>query len=449
MMLQQTGSVQLLCLTANSGVPLFTRGACKQLPFSIIGSLNGVHMFGAGQGVVLGGCETDRGGRVVWRVFQDSVMLIAVSAGRHAQQGSGSGDSGEGDFQMRRLLENVWSCMVLVLGQDELVSVRNVERLKRDLRSCYRLIDQLLEGVQGQQSTMGDLTHCGDCLLPTNPALLQEALDGFTQAAESEFGCLMVHGRIAAATDKWWRLAPQEVVLLSALARTLSGSASCDFPVFLPQGSPNVAHRLLRFQLLLGADVCVLCGPSPTLNRAESELVGRFWSPVVEALRGTLAVGERCLPGSVTLRPDVLAVLLINRESRRSVSCVKTVSAHPSPHPCSPPLPSKTRCWELLRLFFTFSATRYFPLEETPPTLALTPGQNGHGEDTESLQEDFVLGFFHQPLQCYLVTDECKCYGLQTGQHQLYLLTPLSVPTFALRSVATETLSALTAAKGF
>nr|XP_046177944.1 protein fuzzy homolog [Oncorhynchus gorbuscha] len=444
MMLQQAGSVQLLCLTANSGVPLFTRGASKQLPFSIIGSLNGVHMFGAGQGVVLAGCETDRGGRMVWRVFQDSVMLIAVSSGRQAQQEGGG--AGEEDLHLRRLLENVWNCMVLVLGQDELASLRNVERLKRDLRSCYRLIDQLMEGGQGQEGIMGDLTHCADCLLPPNATVLQEGLDCFTQAADSEFGCLMVHGRIATATEKWWRLAPQEVVLLSVLTRSLSlsGSASCDTPVFLPQGSPTVAHRLLRFQLLPGVDVCVLCGPSPTLHRAESELVGCFWSPLLEALRGSLAVGERCLPGSVTLRPDVLALLLINRESRRSVSCVKAIITNPNHPPSDHPLPSKARCWELLRLFYTFTTTRYFPLEETP---ALTPGEKAQRGD--SLREDFALGFSHQPLQCYLVTEECKCFGLQTAQHQLYLLTPLSVPTFALSSVATQTLSAITLATGF
>ncbi|CDQ80898.1 unnamed protein product [Oncorhynchus mykiss] len=384
MMLQQAGSVQLLCLTANSGVPLFTRGASKQLPFSIIGSLNGVHMFGAGQGVVLAGCETDRGGRMVWRVFQDSVMLIAVSSG---------GGAGEEDLHLRRLLENVWNCMVLVLGQDELASLRNVERLKRDLRSCYRLIDQLLEGGQGQEGIMGDLTHCADCLLPPNATLLQEGLDGFTQAADSD---------------------------------------------------PTVAHRLLRFQLLPGVDVCVLCGPSPTLHRAESELVGCFWSPLLEALRGSLAVGERCLPGSVTLRPDVLALLLINRESRRSVSCVKAIITNPNHPPSNHPLPSKARCWELLRLFYTFTTTRYFPLEETP---ALTLGEKAQRGD--SLREDFALGFSHQPLQCYLVTEECKCFSLQTAQHQLYLLTPLSVPTFALSSVATQTLSAITLATGF
>ncbi|TNN67485.1 Protein fuzzy [Liparis tanakae] len=436
-MLQQ-GSTQLLCLTASSGVPLFTRGASKQLPFSVIGSLNGVHMFGAGQGALLSSCETEGGGKVVWRVFQDSVMLIAVSGGGHSGAGSSSSSKVE-EVRLQRLLENVWSCMVLVLGQDELTGAKNVERLKRDLRSCFALIDQLLE--ERQEGILGNLTHCADSLLPPNPTLLQEAVDGFAQAAESEFGCLVVHGRIAAATEKWWRLAPQEVVLISALMRSLSasGSASCDYPVFLPKGSPTVAHRLLRFQLLPGADVCVLCGPTPSLHEAESGPVGRFWTPLVETLRGCLAIGERCLPASVSLRPDMLAVLLINRDTRRSVSFLR---ASANPQPSDPPSPSKARCWELLKLFYIFCTTRYFTQEETVSVSPEERPQRGYNED-------FVLGFPHQPLQCYLVTEECKSFGLQTPQHQLFLLIPLSVPTFALRTLATQTLSHIVTATGF
>ncbi|XP_041848542.1 protein fuzzy homolog [Melanotaenia boesemani] len=428
-MMLQDGSTQLLCLTASSGVPLFTRGASKQLPFSVIGSLNGVHMFGGGQGVVLSCCETEGGGKVVWRVFQDSVMLIAVS---------GPCNNKDDDIRLQRLLENVWNCMVLVLGQDELANFRNVERLKKDLRSCFSLIDQLLEESQG--GILGNLTHCADSLLPPNSALLQEAVDGFAQAVDSEFGCLIVHGRIATATEKWWRLAPQEVVLLSALIRSLSasGSVSCDYPVFLPQGSPTVAHRLLRFQLLPGADVCVLCGPTPSLHRAQTELVGCFWSPLVETLRDCLAVGERCLPGSVTLRPDVLALLLINRETRRSVSCVHTSTYHP----LNDPLLSTSRRWELLKLFYIFSISRYFTQDETLCVSPEEKAQRGH-------TDEFLLGFSHQPQQCYLVTEECKSYGLQTQQHQLFLLLLPSVPTFALRSVATQTLSDIILATGF
>lgn len=427
-MMIQDGSTQLLCLTASSGVPLFTRGASRQLPFSVIGSLNGVHMFGGGQGALLSSCETEGGGKVVWRVFLDSVMLIAVSGAC----------SREEEIRLQRLLENVWSCMVLVLGQDELVNLRNVERLKRDLRSCFCLIDQLLE--EKPQGVLGNLTHCADSLVPPNPALLQEVVDGFARAADSEFGCLFVHGRIAAATEKWWRLAPQEVVLLCALVRTLStsGSASCDYPVFLPQGSPMVAHRLLRFQLLPGADVCVLCGPTPSLQRAETELVGRFWSPLVETLRSCLAVGGRCLPGSVTLRPEVLALLLINRETRRSVSCVQISS----PHPRKDPSLSESRCWELLKLFYIFSVSRYFPQEETLCVSPEESAQRGH-------TQDFPCGFSHQPQQCYLVTEECKSYGLQTQQHQFFLLVFPSVPTFALRTLATQTLSDIISATGF
>lgn len=434
-MMVQDGTTQLICLTANSGVPLFTRGASRQLPFSVIGSLNGVHMFGGSQGVVVSSCFTEGGGKVVWRVFQDSVMLIAVSRGGDDHGGAGSRE--EEEVCLQRLLENVWNCMVLVLGQDELTNVRNVERLKKDLRSCFSLIDQLLD--DRQEGILGNLTHCADSLLPPNPTLLREAVDGFAQSADSEFGCLIVHGRIAAATDKWWRLAPQEVVLLSALIRSLAGSgtSSCDYPVFLPRGSPNVAHRLLRFQLLPGADVCILCGPTPSLHRAETRLVVPFWTPLMDTLRDCLAVGERCLPASVSLRPDVLALLLINRETRRSVTCVQ---AHPQKS--DPPRPSKARCWELLKLFYSFSVTRYFTQEET---LCVPPEET----DQRGNSDVFVLGFSHNPLQCYLVTEECKSFGLQTPQHQLFLLTPLSVPTFTLHTVASQTLSDIVTATGF
>lgn len=382
-------------------------------------------MFGGGQGASLCSCDSVGGGKVVWRVFKDSVMLIAVSVGQQSSQSE--------ELSLQRLLENVWGCLVLVLGEDELLNVRNVERLKRDLRSCFSLIDLLLE--ERPEGILGTLTHCADSLLPPNPALLQEAVDGFAQGADSEFGCLFIHGRIAVATEKWWRLAPQEVVLLTALVQTLSKSAStsCDYPVFLPQGSPTVAHRLLRFQLLPGADVCVLCGPTPSLQRAETGLVRQFWSPLVDSLRDCLSVSkERCLPASVSLRPDVLSLLLINRETRRSVSCVRTLPNPPDPSP------STAHCWELLKHFYIFSTTRYFHQEDVPSE-----------EKAQSSTEDFVLGFSHQPQQCYLVTEECKCYGLQTTQHQLFLLLPLSTPTFALCTVAKQTLTNILADIGF
>uniref|UniRef100_A0A671L6X8 FUZ/MON1/HPS1 second Longin domain-containing protein n=1 Tax=Sinocyclocheilus anshuiensis TaxID=1608454 RepID=A0A671L6X8_9TELE len=95
----------------------------------------------------------------------------------------------------------------------------------------------------------------------------------------------------------------QEVVVLSVLVHSLSGASSCDYPVFLPQGSPTVAIRLLSFQLLPGAHLCVLCGPKPSLHKAENELIGRFWSTFVENLRSCLEHAERSsLPSSLRHR---------------------------------------------------------------------------------------------------------------------------------------------------
>lgn len=426
----QAEALQLLCLTASSGVPLFSRGSSKQLPFSIIGSLNGVHMFGAGHGAQLSSCETERGSRVVWRVYQESLMLIAVSGG---------GGIAISELQLLRLLENVWNCMVMVLGQDELANIRNVERLKREVRSCYHLIDMLLERVNDGQGMMGHLTQCADCVPLSNSGMVPETLESFTQAADSEFGCLVMQGRVAHATEKWWsRLAPQEVVVLLALVYSLSGTSSCDYPVFLPQGSPTVAIRLLCFQLLPGVQVCVLCGPKPSLYLAGKELVSRFWSPLLETLRGCLEQTDRSiLPPSVNLRWDVQALLLINRESRRAITVCPRVRGGASAN--AAPLLSSARRLELLSHFYTFAVTRYFTSEDVSPA---SPA-------SEPTPEDFSQGFNHVPVQCYLVSDECKCYGLQTPQHQLYLLTDLSVPTFALRSVATQTLSAITAVTGF
>lgn len=419
----QSESVQLLCLTASSGVPLFSRGSSKQLPFSVIGSLNGVHMFGSGHEAVLSQCETRHGGRVIWRVFHDSLMLIAVSS--HADVS---------ELQLRRLLENVWNCMVLVLGLNEVTNVRNVERLKRELRSCYRLIDLLLgrcTEVDGK-GIMGDLTHCADCILVSQPSGLQEALDGFTRAVECEFGCLLIHGRLALGTEKWWRLAPQELVLLMMVVNLPHGITSSEYPVYLPQGSPNIAHRLLCFQLLPGAIVCALCGPKTSLYQAGTSLINRFWFPLGENLRSCVKQAElSSLSLTVSLRRDVLALLLINRDSRRSLTTLG-------------PAPSTSRHWELLRRFYTFAETHYFAPEEPPVSTNTNTNTTAH-----PTHENFSKGFTHQPVHCYLVSDECKCYAIQTPQYELFLLTDLSSPTFALRSIANQTLDALTTATGF
>ncbi|CAH7456126.1 Fuz [Phodopus roborovskii] len=69
-------TVHLLCLAASSGVPLFCRSSGggapsrQQLPFSVVGSLNGVHMFGQNLDVQLNSARTEDT-TVVWKSFHD------------------------------------------------------------------------------------------------------------------------------------------------------------------------------------------------------------------------------------------------------------------------------------------------------------------------------------------------------------------------------------------
>ncbi|XP_077169896.1 protein fuzzy homolog [Paroedura picta] len=408
-------SVTLLCLTASSGVPLYCRSrgdsVKQQLPFSVIGSLNGVHMFGSNLDVLLTAASTENT-RVVWKVFHNSITLIVLSS-----------DEGESDFSLGRLLDNVFNAMVLVLGLEELVNARNIERLKKDLKACYRLIDSFLE--LGKCSA--DLTHYVECTVVPSRAILQECLEAFASSAESRFGSLLTGGHVLCATEQWWQLAAQEAMLLIWVVRTLPPHTSRDLPVYLPHGSPTVPHRFLTFQLVPGLEVVLLCGPSPSLQYLADELVKQFWLPLLDLLKQTARASPRCLPPSTSLAPGILGLLLINQEQRKSLF---TVQPHGTRAEGSE-MPLKSRLCAL-RSFYALAISLYFPSEKSEGS-------------TGPLQEEFLAGFAHHPQHCYIVSATYKAYAIHGRRHQLFLLLKPNVPTFALRSLATSTLQALTA----
>ncbi|KAM8927382.1 protein fuzzy homolog [Pelodytes ibericus] len=408
----EESSVFLLCLTASSGVPLYCRnkGNSKQLTFSVIGSLNGVHMFAKNQDVLLTSTCTENT-RVVWRTFHDSINLIVMSSEQNAT-----------DHSLHKLLENIFDAMVLVIGLEELTNIKNVERLKKDLRACYKLIDSFLMETE----KMGDLTQCVDCIIAKDVAILQECLDSFTQVAESNFGCLMAGGKVVVATEKWWRLASQEMMLLGWLVASLAPHSSRDYPVYLPQGSPTVPHRLLTFQLVPGVDVCVLCGPNPSLQKVETELVERFWKPVLDPLKSCLSVQQRSFPASVPLHHGIMSLLLVNREMNKTLY---TIQPHPGEDMNKPEmkLPLAERR-SALRSFYTLAVSRYFTSDHS------------NGKNNLHYEESFQDGFTHQARQCYTVSRSHKCYALKTELHLLFLLFNPDVPTFGMHAIANRTI---------
>nr|XP_032833903.1 LOW QUALITY PROTEIN: protein fuzzy homolog [Petromyzon marinus] len=415
----------LLCLTASGGVPLFTRtqGHVKQLPFSVIGSLNGVHMFGSNQGALLSSTALDDG-TLTWRVFHDSITLILVTTG---------GERG-GEAFLHRLLENVFGALVLMIGLDELVNIRNVERLKRDLKACYQLVDSLL----GTSELAVELTGSPDCLLCPDNDILRECLEAFTAGVDSAFGCLLARGRVCVATERWWQLAPQEGSCWGASER-LPPASSRDVPVYLPHAAPpQVPHRLLTFRLLPGLELCVLCGPQPTLQDIQStQLVERFWRPVLEPLRTCVVLAPHAFHSTTPLHGAILGLLLVNTELKRSLFTVAAASGRGRwGRECGVDggrrIPMERRR-SILKAFYRLAVTNYFSQGATRVT----------GSEAVPLVEDFQRGFAHSATECYVSADGHRCYGLQAPPRQLFLLLG-DVPTLALRPISRATLQALT-----
>ncbi|EHB05669.1 fuzzy-like protein [Heterocephalus glaber] len=405
------GTVHLLCLATSSGVPLFCRSsrggapARQQLPFSVIGSLNGVHMFGQNLEVQLSSARTEDT-TVVWKSFHDSITLIVLSS-----------EEGTSELRLERLLQMVFGAMVLLVGLEELTNIRNVERLKKELRASYCLIDSFL----GDPELIGDLTQCVDCVIPPEGSLLQEALSGFAEATGTVFVSLVVSGRVVAATEGWWRLGMPEAVLLPWLVGSLPPQAARDYPVYLPHGSPTVPHRLLTLTLLPSLELCLLCGPSPPLSQLGAQLLERWWQPLLDPLRACLPLGPRALPEGFPLHTDILGLLLLNLELKR---CLFTVQ----PSGNKEPSPEQRR--HLLRNFYTLVTSTYFPPE---------PGASEKAEDAGHRSQ--------LPRACYLVLGPgmgWQVVALQLGPRQLLLLLSPQSPTHGLRALATHTLHALT-----
>ncbi|KAH0505432.1 protein fuzzy homolog [Microtus ochrogaster] len=404
-------TVHLLCLAASSGVPLFCRSSGggapsrQQLPFSVIGSLNGVHMFGQNLDVQLNSARTE-GTTVVWKSFHDSITLILLSS-----------EEGTSELRLERTLHMVFGAMVLIVGLEELTNIRNVERLKKDLRASYCLIDSFL----GKAELIGDLTQCVDCVIPPEGSLMQETLLGFAEATGTAFVSLLVSGRVVAATESWWRLGMPEAVLLPWLVASLPPQAARDYPVYLPHGSPKVPHRLLTLTLLRGLELCLLCGPRPPLGQLDPQLLERWWQPLLEPLRACLPLGPRALPEGFSLHSDILGLLLLHLELRR---CLFTVA----PSPDKEPSPEQRR--RLLRNFYTLVATTHFPPE---------PGPAEKEEDAAHPAQ--------RPRACYLVLGPgigWQLVALQLGLRLLLLILSPQSPTHGLRDLATHTLQALT-----
>jgi hypothetical protein len=86
----------------------------------------------------------------------------------------------------------------------------------------------------------GYLTDCVDAFIFNEASLFQSILDETSEAIKTSYACLMLNGRIIAASNAWNELNSAEKYLISLLTLTLNPSTSYDIPIYLPYKSPRV-----------------------------------------------------------------------------------------------------------------------------------------------------------------------------------------------------------------
>lgn len=111
-----------------------------QLPYSTVGSLNGIHMFCKSQVATLHSTQLEDGSLIMWREFHGAITLIAMTRGDAAIGNAGAAaTTGCGPVAERvvtDLLELVFGAMVMAVGLDELCSNENADQLKRLLQTA-------------------------------------------------------------------------------------------------------------------------------------------------------------------------------------------------------------------------------------------------------------------------------------------------------------------------
>ncbi|XP_071528943.1 protein fuzzy homolog [Panulirus ornatus] len=410
-------SCTLIGLSAVSGVPLFVRhtGPGKPPAYALIGSLNGIHVFGESHGVTL--CTTrTQNANLMWKTYHDSIRLVLIRGSETV------GDSCDGN-----LLDLMFASLVLLLGLDTLTSATNIERLKKDMKPCYALLDELLARAMGCEDHQGfsHLTGCAECLIPPEQHTLQNELEKFAEGADSTYSCVMMQEYVLCGTRNFWSLSHIELVLLPLLVATNNFTVARDLPIYLPDKSPNVPFRMLVVRLTGQVSVVTLCGPTPTL----SEMIrsaSSFWAPSYQVLEALTTLFPWNIAPSLLSQLDnaVIGLILVNYDHKKCVSCI-----HLSEESRSRSL-SVTKKIAALRSVYRSIVG---PLLQPP---AMPP-------------EDFPTRLHpdHTPLESYVSTDSYKVYVLQSSPYHLLVLFPPALPIHIARQVSIRTLSIFTKGK--
>ena len=111
---------------------------------------------------------------------------------------------------------------------------------------------------------------------------------------------------MAAATPNWWTLDSAELLQIQLFLFNEGNDTGLDVPIYLPVRSPKIPFRLVQWKLTQRSDVCLLCGPTPSLGELEAE-VKRFWRTAFALLKSAESCYPANIPHEILLDRNVLS----------------------------------------------------------------------------------------------------------------------------------------------
>ena len=338
-----------------------------------------------------------------------------------------------------RLLDNIFQAMVLMVGLDDLVTQRNLERTKRDIRSSFALIDRFLETVAPTEnlSTFGDLLGATDCVIFPEAANVHNHLENFVESVDSTYGCVLLRGHVVTATKNWWGLHPDEIVLLTNYLLSEVPAVMKDTPVFLPVKSPTVPFRLVTCELVEGVTLCALCGPNPSLMELQPVL-HKHWKNTLALMTSLTSIMPRKFP-PLQIDKTIQGFVLVNLEKRKIFS-----SMFPHGEEGDSKQMTTAKKIEVLRYFIRNTVGPIFPDIFVPNPYSV----DSHSGENMAYRVPHTQ-LTHPVSETYSNFDYYKCYALQHLQYQFFGIFVAAVPNFSLRNIAHRTLQFLLKDKTF
>eukprot|EP01136_Pigoraptor_vietnamica_P044430 Opistho-1_new@21176 len=98
-----------------------------------------------------------------------------------------------------RVLSLAFEALVLLRGIDGVVGSQPADRLKRDCRAAFRLLDTLFDG----QGVLPLVLRATETAYAPDMPIARKYLDAFAASVDSSYAALIAGGCTVAATDSW------------------------------------------------------------------------------------------------------------------------------------------------------------------------------------------------------------------------------------------------------